>query len=90
MRLSFTKRMMVISVIDTKNPDYKNYNLVAVDDRSPDVVTVFGNVLPIEPGKVYTLEMGLSFEKKTVTEAGERKKYDIGKLYINRVVQDGK
>ena len=92
MRLSFTKRFMVIDVIDTKNPDYKNYELVPVGERNKEVVTVFGKSFPMEPGKSYTLDMGLAMEKKTFTESTgdkkERKQYDIAKLYINGIREE--
>ena len=95
MRLSFTKQFMVVGVLDTKNPEYKNYQLFPTAERgNTEAIIVFSKVLPLEQGKVYTLEMGLAMEKKTFTERNsktgenERKQYDIAKVYINGVREE--
>lgn len=97
MRLSFTKEFMVVEIMETKNPQYRNYKLFPQGTKgnmNTEAVVVFSKELPVELGRTYTFEMGLAIEKKTFTEKNaktgedERKQYDIAKVYINRIIEE--
>lgn len=87
MRLKIIKKMTVISSYESKNPKYRTYNLVSTEEKSPDVLTVFGVYLPVEPMKEYTFDINLTVDKKTLTEAGKRVQYDICKLFLNGIIE---
>lgn len=87
MRLKIKKKLLVISVSESKNPNYVTYNLVSREDKSPDVATIFGVKLPVEPMKEYVFDINLTVDKKTLVEGGKKVQYDICKMFVNGVLE---
>lgn len=87
MKLNLRKKLLVISVSETKNPKFANYTLVSKEDKNPDVATFFGVKLPVEPMTEYTFDINLTIDKKSITENGQRVMYDVCRVFVNGIIE---